>query len=289
MINASLPQDGRNLSDVIVREILSAKTPRLIVIGVTEKPSRFGHPAFKYIAPAGRVLDPGYFPDFNYASDVMFLAYRQIRLFFARFLPGGTGLDAQFRPSTYRGESIETVGSRAGGRFGKAADHPGDPAKVRRDARAFAASMHPPLLHGKLERWEFGDERANVADIAKAATARGVRVAFLYLPYFGAHPQVQEARFYHRFGPIWMAGFLASHIELYYDYAHLDRAGAEQLTDWLAPFVVDELPKAAEKVWDQTGGAARAAGAERAADESEGRPASLSPSLAVALEARRAL
>lgn len=245
VINAALPQDGRNMADVIVRQILSAKTPRLIVIGVTEKPSRFGHPAFKYIAPASRVIDPGYFPDFNYAADLVYLPYRQLRLFAARFLPGGAGLDPRFDPARYGGESVETVGSRrlADGRF-KDADHPGDPTDVRDTAAKFTASMHPPLLHGRLRPWEFGDDRANVADIARLARAHGVRIAFLYLPYYSARPEVQEADVYERYGPLWAPDFLATNIQLYYDYAHLDRAGAERLTDWVAPRVAAELSAA---------------------------------------------
>ncbi|HWE99405.1 MAG TPA: hypothetical protein VG248_06390 [Caulobacteraceae bacterium] len=245
VMNAALPQEGRNLNDVIVREILSAKTPRLIVIGVTEKPSRFGHPAYKYIAPADQVLDPGYFPDFDWASDVAYLPYRQLRLFVSQLLPGGTGLDRQFDPRKYAGESVETTGSllMADGRF-KDADHPGSPSIVRAAASRFAASMHPPLLHGRVARWEFADERANIADIARLARSRGVRIAFLYLPYFNARPQIQEAPFYSRFGPIWRPDFLADDIGLYYDYGHLDRTGAARLTDWLAPQVAAQLAEA---------------------------------------------
>ena len=51
VVNFALPEGGRNTNDVIVEEMLSAKTPKLLIIGVIEKPSRFGHPAYKYLAP----------------------------------------------------------------------------------------------------------------------------------------------------------------------------------------------------------------------------------------------
>ena len=51
-VNFSLPENGRDLNWVILDELLAVKHPRLVVIGVIEKPSRFGHPAYKYVAPA---------------------------------------------------------------------------------------------------------------------------------------------------------------------------------------------------------------------------------------------
>jgi hypothetical protein len=103
VINASLPEEGRNIEDVIVREILRDKHPKLVVLGVMEKPSRFGHPAFKYVAPASMVVDPGYVTDFNYLSDLVYLPYRQLRLFVARIAPGLSGFPERFDPASYRG------------------------------------------------------------------------------------------------------------------------------------------------------------------------------------------
>jgi hypothetical protein len=241
VINASLPQEGRNIEDVIVREILSAKHPRLIVLGVTEKPSRFGHPAFKFIAPAWRVVDPGYLTDFHYFSDLVYLPYRQMRLFAARFFPSDS-LSTRFDPARYRGESVQTTGSRmlGDGHF-QDGDHPGDPVEVSQRAMQFAASMHPPLFHGRVEGIEFGDERANLRDIAALARAHGVKIALLYLPYYDARPHITEQAFYRGLGPIWAPDFLASRVSLYFDYGHLDKEGSDLLTDWLAGRVADEL------------------------------------------------
>ena len=58
MCNFSLPDKGRDLNYVIARELFRTKSPKVLVIGVIEKPSRFGHPAFKYLAPSWLVADP---------------------------------------------------------------------------------------------------------------------------------------------------------------------------------------------------------------------------------------
>jgi hypothetical protein len=242
VINASLPEEGRDIGDVIVREILSAKRPKLIVLGVTEKPSRFGHPAFKFLAPSWRVLDPGYLTDFNYLSNLVYLPYRQLRLSMARAFPTDSGLSPRFDPAHYRGETIQTTGSlvMGNGHF-KDGDLPGNPEDVAAGARRLTAGMHPPLFEGRLEALEFGDERANLADIAAQARAHGVKIAFLYLPYYGARPQLTLGEFYRRLGPLWTPDFLAHRSDLYHDYAHLDRTGSDLLTDWLAAPVAREL------------------------------------------------
>ncbi len=46
VVNFSLAEAGRNINALIVEELLKARRPRLIIVGVTEKPSRFGHPGF---------------------------------------------------------------------------------------------------------------------------------------------------------------------------------------------------------------------------------------------------
>ena len=62
VVNFSLPETGRNVNYVIVDELLKTKQPKLIVIGVTEKPSRYGHSTFKFLAPRQQVATAGLYP-----------------------------------------------------------------------------------------------------------------------------------------------------------------------------------------------------------------------------------
>ena len=59
VVNFSLPEGGRNINLAIFAELLKTKQPKLLVIGVIEKPSRFGHPAYKYMAPREMLAKPG--------------------------------------------------------------------------------------------------------------------------------------------------------------------------------------------------------------------------------------
>ena len=234
VVNFALPEAGRNINDVIVRELLAKKQPKLIVIGVTEKPSRFGHSAFKYVAPRAMVAWPGYAADLNYFSDLIYLPYRQAMLFAAWAAPGVLGPTNRFDPERFRGHSIDTTGDiRLPDGTIKNGSQPAEYDELMRGVHKLEAGNHPPILPDRLADIEFGDERHYVRDIAALARARGIRVAFLFLPYYTGTSEVQEDRLYGRFGPVWNAGFIAARADLYSDYAHLTSMGAEQLGDWL--------------------------------------------------------
>lgn len=242
VVNFSLPEAGRNINYVIAHELLQTKRPRLIVLGVTEKPSRFGHAAFKYVAPAGLVVDPGYLADLNYFADLSYLPYRQLELAVADLFPGLSGLRKTFDPADFAGDSIDTTGNviLPDGAI-KNGETPAAMPELERGVHKLEAGNHPPILPARFADAEFGDDRYYVEQIAEEARTKGVRVMFLYLPYFGGRSDVQERRFYERFGPVIDARFLAPHAEWYADYGHLTRTGAEHLTDWLVATIAAAL------------------------------------------------
>jgi hypothetical protein len=237
-VNFSLPENGRDLNWVILEQLLSTKHPRLIVIGVLEKPSRFGHPAYKYVAPAIDVIDPAYFGNLNYLSNLIYLPYRQLRLTAARLLPGAFDLPTRFDPGHYRGSNDDTTRSfQAADGHVVDRDHRVNKTSLEAQVADFERGIRPPLLGTAGRDVEFGDDRVYVARMARLATAHGARVAFLFLPYYTGPAAVQEMAHYARFGPLLDGSFVANHDEWYSDVAHLNHEGAIVLTDWLAPQV----------------------------------------------------
>ncbi len=235
-VNFSLPENGRDLNWVILQELLATKHPRLIVIGVIEKPGRFGHPAYKYVAPAADIVDPAYFGNLNYLSNLIYLPYRQLRFAAARVAPGLFDLPIRFDPARYAGSDDDTTVDFTAG-DGTRVERG---AVVARDAllagRArYERGVRPPVLGPRGADIEFGDDRTYVARMAALAHAHEVRVAFLFLPYYGGPADIQERAFYARFGPVLDAHFVAGHDAWFSDVAHLNHAGAIALTDWLAP------------------------------------------------------
>ncbi|HEX4182873.1 MAG TPA: hypothetical protein VHY34_06425 [Caulobacteraceae bacterium] len=242
VVNFSLPEAGRNINLTIAEQLFRYKRPRLVVIGVTEKPSRFGHSAFKYVAPVGAIANPGYFPDLNYFSDLIYLPFRQGRLFFADLFPGASGLTKRFDPSEYRGSDILTVGDviMPDGTI-KEGERPAPMHEILRGVHKLEAGTHPPILPKRFADYEFGDERHYVREVVKLAQARGSKVVFLMLPYYSGPSAVQDTPFYTQWGPLWNASFLSTHPEWYADYGHLTHHGADILTTWLSGPVASAL------------------------------------------------
>lgn len=247
VVNFAMPETGRNLNYAIVEEMLKEKRPRLLVLGVIEKPSRYGHSAYKYVAPPALMADPGYAGNLHYFPDLMYLPFRQLRLFAADLIPGGTGLAKSFDPAAYRGHVVDTTGDVVlpDGSI-KQATYPAPYAELMRGVNKLRATTTPPLLPADWADVEFGDERHYIRRIAALARARHVKMAFLFLPYYTGPAELQEQAFYEQFGPVWKADFLASHAELYADYGHLTKSAAVRLTDWLADPVASQLAPAGQ-------------------------------------------
>ena len=236
VVNFSLPENGRDLHWVVENELLSKRSPRLIIIVVIEKPGRFGHPAFKYIAPASAVIDPAYVGNLNYLSNLIYLPYRQLRLFLAQFAPAAFGLPDRFDPARYAGTAFDSTNSFVTGDGIRVERNRIVPvAALEAGVRRYEKAVRPPILGPRFADQEFGDERSYVRRMAAAAQARGSRVAFLFLPYYTGPRVIQERAFYEHFGPVFDAGFVSTHPEYFSDVAHLNHDGALIVSDWLAP------------------------------------------------------
>jgi hypothetical protein len=242
VVNFSLPENGRDINFEVAEQLFATKKPKLIIIGVIEKPSRYGHSAYKYLAESNSLRNPGYFGNLNFLSNAIYLPYRQIRLFIADILPEVSGLEKKFQPLTYSGSIVDTTGSvvlpDGTVKEGEAA---ASMQELARGAHKLEAGTHPPLLPAEYGDLEFGDERVYIRKIAALAQAHGAKVAFLFLPYYSGPDVIQEEAFYKSLGPVWNAGFLASHAEWFADYGHLTRTGASVLTDWLVPPIQELL------------------------------------------------
>jgi hypothetical protein len=245
VVNFALPESGRDINYVIAEQLFATKKPKLVVIGVTEKPSRFGHSAFKYIAEPEAIFAPGYLGDANYFSNLVYLPYRQLRLFIADLAPDLARLTKTFDRTKYLGSTVDTTGNviLPDGTI-KNGLSPASPAELERGVRKLEAGMHPPLLPPALSNFEFGDERHYIEKIAELAKRNGAKVAFLFLPYQSGPSEIQEEKFYSRFGVVWNAGYLAPHAEWFADYGHLTQGATIRLADWLVGPVASELAPA---------------------------------------------
>lgn len=233
--NFSIVADGRNVEWLLVHELLATKRPKTIIVAVNETPNRWGHPAFKYIAPASAIAWPPAPFLHNSIYDLMYLPYRQLKLFAALAFPDLMGLRKTFDPAVYAATRSDFTTSHRmlDGRWiemGREIPR-GD---LLEQAATAAATRRQSAVPGRLTRLTDADDRAYVTEIAREAKAHGTRLLFVFIPIFNGSPRVEDRAFYERHGRVLDNGDLAQQDRLYQGWAHLNHAGAMVLSDRVA-------------------------------------------------------
>ena len=105
VVNMSLEGAGRNVQWIFVQELLKTKRPRVIVLAVNEQPHPWGHDSFRYVAPAPEVWREASYGLHDAKKNLMYLPFRQLRLFAAKVFPGFLGLQDQFDAARYASDA----------------------------------------------------------------------------------------------------------------------------------------------------------------------------------------
>lgn len=244
--NMSVIEDGRNLEWAIVDELFKVKHPKLLVILVNEDRNRWGHPGFKYVAPAAAIASPPQPFLHNSLYDITYLPFRQMRLFAASLFPETFGLRTRFDPARYAALPTDFTTSQVM-TDGKLIDmevvH--TPDELQAEARAFAATQEPSRIPRALAPVIEADDPVYVGAMARLAAAHDTRVMFVFLPKFGGSTMIASYDFYAEVGPIENFGDLSRDPALFQSFAHLNRRGAIIASDRIAAAAAPLLAAAA--------------------------------------------
>lgn len=240
--NLSVIEDGRNLQWAIADELFRTKRPRVVVVMINETVHRWGHPGFRYVAPAAAVAAP---PDpllHNSPTDLIFLPYRQPMLFAAAAAPGLVGLRDRFDPVRYAAKTSDYSVSHtlADGKHIDM-DRVVSADELRAEAAAFARIRHRSSLPSWLAARTDVDDAVYTDAIARLAKANGARLVFVFLPEFGQPTTIASRARYARLGRIADFGDLATNPALFQSFAHLNHRGALIASDRLAATVTQVL------------------------------------------------
>ncbi len=240
--NMAVIEDGRNVQWAIANELFKTKKPRVIVLAINEDIHRWGHPAFKYVAPAAAVaLPPAPFLH-NSLYDIAYLPYRQMRLFAASLFPDAFGLRTQFDPAHYAASRIDdSVSHRQedGKWVEMGVEVPAE--MLRAQGERILGNRGGSLVPDALTRITDADDHVYVTRIAELAAAHGCKVVFVHIPRFESARTITDRAFYERLGPIQDNGDLATQDRLFQGWAHLNRNGALLVSDRLAAAVAKLL------------------------------------------------
>jgi hypothetical protein len=238
--NFSVIADGRNVEWSIVNEIFKVKSPKVIVVAVDETPYHYGHPAFKYIAPADAIIFPPSPLLHNYLYDLLYLPFRQIKLFLAMLAPGLSGLQIEFDPQAFaRTPTDFTISHRLpDGRWiemGREIPR----TQLVEEARAIEVTRTQSKVSRFLEAITTSDDQLYIQQIAAAAHAHGARLVFVFMPTFNGASRVADMTFLERYGTVVDNGDLTQQDKLYEGWAHFNHAGAVVVSNRLATAIAN--------------------------------------------------
>jgi hypothetical protein len=233
--NFSLVAAGRNIQWAIADELFRAKSPKVIVVLVEDQPYPFGHPAFKYIAPAEAIAFPPTPFLHNYLYDLAYLPARKLRLFGANLFPNLFGLSKKFDPDAYARVRTDFTTNFIGEGQLVDMEH-----SVPRST--LLAQPHIPFPQTRLGRVlakvSGGEDQLYIKEIAREVKAHGAQLVFIFLPTFNGPQTISEADFLKQYGPVLNLGDLAQRDELFKNWAHLNHAGAMNASARLADMIV---------------------------------------------------
>ena len=234
VVNFSLPDDGYDLVQALAKELVKYRRPKVMVVSISEQPSRKSHPAFKELADSWDIVRSP-LDSISYLENLVRAAYRQIALALVQAAPGFFGQSLSFDPSRYAGPSVDTtVDVRLPD--GQLVDHSSvkSLSALETDRARFLSHTHAPLLGGRVDFLEFAITRFGIDGIAKAARAAHAKLYFLYQGYYRGPREPYDKALYTSRGTLLSGNAGMDDYRLFVDSRHRNHQGAVVLTDALA-------------------------------------------------------
>jgi hypothetical protein len=216
-VNLGYCRFGRNFSYALLKEILSAKSIKHLVLEVDENEDRYSHPIFPFIASSKDVMLPN--PFFNrdiFADMWMHLAYKVELL----------------QDEIYKHEKAVPICQSNYG-FEASPDTASvvllDETKLKRSKVKKPLSQFEQRFHGNFAR-------VYLKKIAKICAENNIQITFLYLPSYGrACHGPSEYEEFNKYGKILITpNYILENKSNWFDENHLNQNGAKELSVWLS-------------------------------------------------------
>lgn len=234
-VNLAIPSYGRNLHWLLVRELLTHRQVRTLVIETFENETRKPHPLFAHVAEVADVLSAPVLININYLHDVVRLPWRQLSLWAESLSPEAWGLRRRPDLADYDGSNVDNtrVVNVGGIALTPLRDTAMAPAALEAAAAAQRADKRLHWLGPRFADWEYVLPNTYLRRILDLAHERGVEVVFLYLPGYGNPPAPVDNRLYQG-APMLTANDVLARSDAWLDVNHLNMLGAARLTSRLA-------------------------------------------------------
>lgn len=224
VVNLGYCRLGRNLSYVLLSELLEEKKPALIVLEVRENEDRYSHPIFPYLASDKKVMFPVALFNRDFFSDYWTHFSYKVELT-QEYVFGKMQLEQI---------SMEDYGF---------ASHDDTASSRFLDSVQQARSKPKQKLKQWQEDFYMAFPFAYLDKISDLCKKHNIQLIFLYLPSYGSPLQEpKQSSYYRKKGTLLLPPKdILENTDYWYDKSHLNKAGALELSMWLA----EEIKKAA--------------------------------------------
>ena len=230
----AIPNEGRNLHYLIARELLeNHPETRIIVVSAPEQDD-MSHPAFRYLADAGDIVQAPLLINHFYFLDAAFLPYRQMSYFVQSLFPSWFGMSRTFRKD-YLGTSFDSTDSfrLPSGEFVNRY-FVAPPQELNYESKQlfakYGVEWHPR------SRWEVLRnplETEYTERLATLARQHCVELIFMHIPFYKSSPNMYDKTYYGSFGPLLDAQEFSDRANNYLDGQHVNRYGTNLMSQWL--------------------------------------------------------
>ncbi|GJM32191.1 MAG: hypothetical protein DHS20C18_11920 [Saprospiraceae bacterium] len=209
---------GRNLSLVLLKDLLKHKNPKTLVLEVREDENRYSHPVFPYLAEREDVFQPVML--FN--PDLIKDLYLGVRTRFEYHQRKWLNNHPEAYPADYRSYGYGSSQRLADSTF----------LRQKKAERIIRAERK--LKEGGRD-FHMRFPRAYLKKIAQLVATHGIQLYFLYLPEYGwPLREPMELATYRQYGEVWIPpADILDNPKHWMDDGHLNDEGARALSGWL--------------------------------------------------------
>lgn len=222
VVNFGYCRIGNNLEYVFLKEAVKTKKVKALVLEVREEEDRFGHPVFSYLAESEDVINAPPFINNRLFDDYYKHAYYKLEVIRNSILLNNENEMVRMDPFGFSA-STEAASANVLNKFKEGNSVITD----RKKNWNYNLLMNYPRIYLK--------------KISELCKVQGIKMYFIYLPSYGAgSKQPMEMLNYLNYGKVLIPSpGILDDMTNWHDEAHLNKKGANQLSNWIAGEIIN--------------------------------------------------
>lgn len=218
VLNLGLNHSGRNLHYSLIKELYRRHTPQYIFLEVRATESKRGHFLFPFVAEQSDILSPVALININFLRDILQLLV----------------IRRDYLLEIILGSNVHRT-SDQNPRYGYQPNYkPTSKIEIKQASERLLATKDWYVPGEFISNLKYRYPLEYLSKIGELVQVNGGKLAFIYLPFFGAPDKPVEIEFLRELGPVYLPPKeLLENIDYWSNSTHLSRQGAGIFSEWL--------------------------------------------------------